>query len=387
MKIKITFFIITTFIQASISIFAQSDFHIKYGPYLQNIGENEATVVWVTNKNALGWIEIAPDDKTSFYAEERPQYVETINGRKVTGTLHRVTIKNLQKGTTYRYRVYSREVLDDINWDVKYGKITATNPSRLFSFTTLNSSENETHFAVVNDIHARNEVLDSLLKNVSIKDLDFIVFNGDLVSHLNSEEQMFEGFLNKSVELFASNLPFFFTRGNHETRGPFSTRFMDYFPTSTGKPYYTFRQGPAYFIMLDSGEDKPDSDIEYGGLSAFDEYRIEQAEWLKKIVESKEFQEAPLKIVAIHIPAFTSTWYGTLKVEETFIPILNKIGINLMICGHTHRHSYLPTGEKNNNFPILTNSNNEIMDIKITGQKIQINIFDTKGNRTKRIDL
>lgn len=387
MRTKITFFIISIFIQASVSISAQSDFKIKYGPYLQNIGENEVTVVWITSGNALGWVEVAPDDKMNFYAEKRPQYVETVNGRKVTGTLHRVKIKGLQKGTNYRYRVYSREVLDNVSWDVKYGKITATSPSRLFRFTTLDSSENEAHFAVVNDIHARNEVLDSLMKNVAINKLDFMVFNGDMVSSLQSEEQMFEGFLNKSVELFASNLPFFFTRGNHETRGFFSTRFMEYFPTSTGKPYYTFRQGPAFFIMLDSGEDKPDSDIEYGGLSAFDEYRAEQVEWLKKVVESKEFQEAPLKIVTIHIPAFTSTWYGTLKVEESFIPILNKAGIDLMICGHTHRHSYLPKGEKNNHFPILTNSNNEIVDIQITAQKIYLKIFDTKGNTTRKIDL
>jgi hypothetical protein len=198
---------------------------------------------------------------------------------------------------------------------------------------------------------------------------------------------MFEGFLNKATELFASNIPFFYTRGNHETRGPFSTHFMNYFPTSTGVPYYSFRHGPAYFIMLDSGEDKPDTDIEYGSLSAFDEYRLEQTEWLKKIVESKEFKEAPLKTVAIHIPAFTSTWHGTLHVRELFIPILNKAGIDLMFCGHTHRYSYCPKGEKENNFPILTNSNNEILDIRIKNQKISIRILDTQGKITKTIDL
>ena len=30
--------------------------------------------------------------------------------------------------------------------------------------------------------------------------------------------------------------------------------------------YYAFRQGPVYCIVLDTGEDKPDSDIEYAGI-------------------------------------------------------------------------------------------------------------------------
>jgi predicted phosphodiesterase len=385
MKLKTLFVIAAVLVQSQLS--AQDGFRVKYGPYLQNVGENEVTIVWKTNQEALGWVEIAPDDPTHFYAEERPRYFETSNGRKLTGTLHRVTIKGLQKGSKYRYRVYAREVLDGAGWDIKYGKVVATSPYQVLHFTTLDRSKNELHFAVVNDIHARNEVLDSLIKNIDMEHVDFTFFNGDMVSHLDSEEQMFEGFLNKSVELFASNIPFFYSRGNHETRGAFSTRFMDYFPTSTGAPYYSFRQGPAYFIVLDSGEDKPDSDIEYGGLSAFDEYRRGQVEWLQKIIESKEFKESPLKIVAIHIPAFTSAWHGTLHVQELFIPVLNRAGIDLMFCGHTHRHSYLPKGEKNNMFPILTNSNKEILDIRIKEGKINIKIMDTRGRVTKTIDL
>ena len=385
MKLKyLSFIFVAVFTQ--FNALAQSDFKIKYGPYLQNVQSDEATVVWVTSDDALGWVEVAPDDKTNFYAEERPKYFETINGRKAVGTVHKVRIKGLKEGVRYRYRIYSREVLDNDNWDVKYGKIAASSPSGLYSFKTLDKTKTEFEFAVINDIHANDEMLASLMKNVDISKLDFVIFNGDMMTHLDSEQLMFEGFLNKSVELFASNLPFFFTRGNHETRGSFSIRFMDYFPTSTGVPYYCFRHGPAFFIMLDSGEDKPDSDIEYGGLSAFDDYRWEQAEWLKKIIQSEEFKKAPVKIVSIHVPAFASAWHGTLHVEEVFIPILNQANIDLMFCGHEHEHSYLPKGKKNN-FPILTNSNDEILDISVKGEKISIKISNTEGKVTKTIDL
>lgn len=385
MKTKIFFLLAVLLLP--LNAFAQSGFGIKYGPYLQNIGENEVTIVFVTTGHALGWVEVAPDDNSNFYSDERPKYFETANGRKVTGTLHRITIKGLQKGVKYRYRIYAREILDDIRWDVQYGKIAASSPSKLFSFTTLDASKNETRFAVINDIHARNEVMDSLIKTVKINELDLMIFNGDMMSHINSEQHLFEGFVNTSVKLFSSNLPFFYARGNHETRGPFSTRYMDYFPTSTGRPYYAFKQGPAFFLFLDGGEDKPDTDIEYGGLSAFDTYREEQVEWLQKVVESKEFKEAPVRIVVIHIPPFVSNWYGPLEIERLFIPILNKANVQLMLCGHTHRYSYWKKGEKNNHFPILVNSNNDLLDIRVTGQKIHINILDTKGKIIKTIDL
>ena len=363
----------------SLSSLAQESFGIKYGPYLQNVGENEATVVWVSSGNALSWVEVAPDDDSHFYAEKRPQYFETVNGRKLTGTVHKVTIKGLQKNTKYRYRIYSREVLDNLNWNTSFGKISATSSYQPFSFTTLDSGKDAFSFAVVNDIHADTTALKDLIGQVEIEDKDFIVFNGDMVSFLNSETMMFDGFLNKSVELFAANTPFVYARGNHETRGPFSTQFMNYFPTSTGKPYFTFRHGSACFIVLDSGEDKPDTDIEYGGLSAFDEYREKQAQWLQEVVDSDEFRQAPIKVVVMHIPPFTSSWHGVKQVEKLFIPILNEAGIDLMLSGHTHKYMFIDKGAKGNNFPLIVNGNRDIMDINIDGKTIDVVIKNRKG--------
>lgn len=375
-KRKIIFFFI---ISLSISLYGNQPFNIKHGPYLQSITENEVTIVWVTSKDALAWVEIAPDDGSHFYAKERSKFFQTENGRKLVGTLHNVTITGLQKGTKYRYRIYSREIIDNYNWDTSFGKIEASSAYRTYSFSTLDSDKSNFSFSVVNDIHADTLALRELLDQVDLTKKDFVIFNGDMMSHLNSETLMFDGFLDKSIEIFASNTPFFFTRGNHETRGPFSTRFMEYFPSSTGKPYFTFRHGPAYFIMLDSGEDKPDSDIEYGGLSDFDAYREQQVKWLAEVLDSDEFKQAPIKIVAIHIPAFTSTWHGTLHVQELFIPILNKANIDLMFCGHTHRYRYIKKNEFDNNFPIIVNSNREIMDFDINNNNINVTIKDQKG--------
>jgi predicted phosphodiesterase len=364
------------------------DFNIQYGPYLQNTGENEVTVVWVTSSDALGWVEIAPDDSMSFYARPRPQYFQTESGKKRIGRLHKVTVKGLEKGTSYLYRVYAREVLDATTRDTKFGKTVATDGHRRpLKFKTFDSSTKEARFAVINDIHADNRKLETLLNHADRKNTDFIFYNGDMMSELDSEALMFKGFINTSVKIFASRIPFFMARGNHETRGPFSTEYMNYFPSSTGKPYYHFRHGPAFFIVLDSGEDKPDSDIEYGGLSAFDSYREEQVQWLEEVLRSESFRQAPKKIVIIHIPAFTSTWYGTQEVERLFYPLLNKAGIDIMFCGHLHRHVFLPKDARGNVFPILTNSSKEVFEVTVDEKNITIKITDLDGNVTENLQF
>ena len=52
-------------------LFAQERIQIKYGPYLQNMKETEVTIVWVANRTSIGWVELAPDDGSHFYQEER----------------------------------------------------------------------------------------------------------------------------------------------------------------------------------------------------------------------------------------------------------------------------------------------------------------------------
>lgn len=46
---------------------ATAQIKILYGPYLQNVKENEATIVWVADKPSIGWVELAPNDGTHYY--------------------------------------------------------------------------------------------------------------------------------------------------------------------------------------------------------------------------------------------------------------------------------------------------------------------------------
>ena len=364
----------------SLPLFGQEKIEIVCGPYLQNVTENEATIVWITNRNAVSWVELAPNDGSHFYAAERPRFYDHFAGHKQIGMLHRITLKGLDGNTRYRYRIFSQEVLENNYGYTNFGK---TASSRVFKaepygFKTLDPATHEVAFAVVNDIHEDTGLLNDLLCQTDLEKTDFIVFNGDMVNHVESEKQILDRVLSPAVKSFASGQQFYFVRGNHETRGIFAREYMRYFKTPSGMPYYGFRYGPAYFVVLDAGEDKPDSDIQYFGLGVWDEYREEQAQWLKRIIETEQFKTAVFKIVLMHIPPTQNMWYGAVRAKEIFVPLLNQAGVNLMISGHLHRYYYVSDADECN-FPILINGRKQIVQVWITEKSMKIIVKDTAG--------
>jgi predicted phosphodiesterase len=368
---------------------AQDTFDIIYGPYLQQISESEATVVWITGRDAVAWVELAPDDGTHFYAEARPRYYQSIGGRRHIGTVHTVRLSGLQKGTNYRYRAYSTEVTRFEDFNVTYGKTVATEVYRRKpnGFTTFDNGKTSIRFTVVNDVHEKNDLLADLLGDVNARNPDFIIFNGDMCSNMQTQEQVFEGFMTQSIERFASNIPFFYARGNHETRGRLAFDYLKYFPSPTGEPYYTFRCGPVFFVVLDGAEDKPDSDMEYHGLGNYDPYRKEEARWLESVVESEEFRNAPYRIVILHIPPSGDSWHGELEAKRLFLPVLNRAHVDLMLSGHLHRHIYFPAGQADCRFPLLVNSNEHALDIDVDMQRINLIIRDREQKVFKTLQF
>ena len=315
---------------------ATAQIKILYGPYLQNVKENEATIVWEADKPSVGWVELAPDDGTHYYGEERPKYFDTTNGVKNTSLLHTVKVKGLAPGTTYRYRIYAQEVLSHEGISVIYGRVAASDvyKKKALTFTTCDSQKKETSFAMINDIHGREGIITKLLNAAGYKDKDLIIFNGDMVSVFQDRETIFNGFMKESIDLFASEKPMYYARGNHETRGEFATSFQKYFSPEEPFLYYIFRQGPVCFIMLDTGEDKPDSDIEYSGITDYDGYRTDQMEWMKGLYKNEDFKQAKFKVVIAHMPpsADLNIWHGQKDVLKKFVPILNDLGVDLMLC-------------------------------------------------------
>lgn len=376
------------FLAVALTTTAQDKLVISHGPYLQHLGETGVTIIWTTNKKAVSWVELAPDDNTHFYLQERPKYYSAEYGFKDVETVHTIRLSKLTPGTTYRYRIYSQEVLSHEGTKVQYGTVAASDVYRAkpLKFTTTDQSkENKISFLMINDIHGRNDLLENLLNKGDYQSADFIFFNGDMVSDLQNEEQLFGGFMDTAIRLFAKEKPMYYARGNHETRGNFANAFPKYFTSPTGKLYYLLRSGPVCFVVLDCGEDKPDSDMEYSGIVAFDQYRDAEADWLRGALKSPEFTDASFKVVILHMPPFGG-WHGEEEMAQKFVPLLNDAKVDVMLCGHLHKFIHQPAGN-GVNFPIIVNSNTHVLKAEADAGLLNMQILNEKGELVELIQL
>ena len=384
MKNKVFGILIICLFLCSSSLWAQ-DIRIIHGPYLQNMGQDEVTIVWITDKNAVSWVELAPDDGTHFYLTERPKYFASKNGVKTEGQVHSVKLTNLKPGTKYRYRVFSQEVMWRESYNIFYGKVASTAVYRAgpLAFITNDFTKNEITFSQINDIHGRSDMMKKLLEIAEPAKNDLIFFNGDMVSSVNNQQELFDGFMDVGVDMFAKEIPMYYCRGNHETRGPFATEFQTYFSPLNPELYFLVRQGPVCFVVLDCGEDKPDSDIEYSGITVYDQYRTQEAEWLKEALKQPEFRDAPFKVAICHMPPFEG-WHGPQEIIDKLVPLLNEAKVDIMLSGHLHQHVKSEPNVKVQ-FPVLANGNEAVIKGKVTKNELVLDVIGLDGKQIDKI--
>lgn len=356
--------------------------NLIYGPWVTNVGEHGFTVLWVTEQPSLDYVEIAPDDGTAFEMLPRQRFYETSHGRRVYGRYHSVRVDGLEAGTSYRYRVVGQIVTDDESpYRVSYGALVRISPKQNPVVRTLSAAAETCTFSLLNDIHFNDARFSALAAPIDLKKTDFLVLNGDIVSYSQSIDSVAKHSI-VPIALQASNLPLVYTRGNHEGRGRDFARVYDLFPTPTGEFWYSFRQGPAAFIVLDAGEDKPDSSHEYAGAADYDAYRERETAWLRQAVKDPSFVSAPVKICLIHVPtvAFPDSWYSEKWITDNWGRILTEAGLDLMLSAHHHKWICSEAGKDGKGYPVLVNSNTERMDVVVTASgAIDVKTYNTAG--------
>jgi hypothetical protein len=117
--------------------------------------------------------------------------------------------------------------------------------------------------------------------------------------------------------------------------------------------------------------------MEYSGIVDMDRYRTEQAAWLEKAVENPEFKNAKYKVVICHMPPFGG-WHGEQEILDKFVPILNRAGVQVMLSGHLHQH-IIKQPSQEVKFPIIVNSNNNLLKVDLTSQKGSFQVIDQQG--------
>lgn len=347
------------------------------GPYLQAPSPTSMTIVWTTNRQCVSKVEYGP--VTGLLANVATSAHHGLIDANTT--LHRITVRGLQPGTTYRYRVRSKEILEFKPYQVKFGDGVSGDGQ----FTTLDPRKERFSFCVLNDRHDRVPALREALGSIQWDGVDLVIGLGDVMNDPMSEEQIFRNFINPCTESFAGRIPLIFVRGNHETRGLLARSLMDYFPTESGRYYYSFDHGNVHFLLLDGGEDKADSSDEYSGLVAFEDYLRQETEWLQEELRSPAFRAARYRVCLLHIPPVVNSQNDPDKfvrapwIRDHWNPMLSRAGLDLMISGHTHHYAELPKDEQRA-YPIVVGGIDTVIRVDVSPERLQLTTFKNDGS-------
>jgi len=347
---------------------------ITHGPYIQNLSPGEVTVIWHTNLPAIPSLLISGKRGDSRLVQNSSDGI--IDGG---GTMHKVKVTDLEPGSEYSYTTVSKQVMKYQAYRIYYGD---TLKGREITFRTPDPEARRVSFTVFNDIHENADLLSSFLASKGAKNAELYSFNGDMIAYLQDESQLFSGFIDTAVSRFASSKPFYYVRGNHETRGMLARDLKQFFDFPSGRFYYSFTRGPVRFIVLDCGEDKPDSNRYYYGLADYDNYRLEELEWLNRELDAGSSDATHFTVVIIHMPVIKGEkqGYGMQFLSEHFGPVLSGAGIDLMISGHTHRTAFISKDRSGFNYPVLISSNRTFIEFSANERELSWELKDSEGN-------
>jgi len=80
-------------------------------------------------------------------------------------------------------------------------------------------------------------------------------------------------------------------------------------------------------------------------------------------------------------------WFGNAVVANKFVPILNRAGIDLMLCGHIHNYKLFEAGTTNAQFPVVCNKNRELMTMDVDKNNIRLKFFDPDHKLLRSLDV
>ena len=216
------------------------------------------------------------------------------------------------------------------------------------------------------------------------KTFDALYVGGDYAYQGNTEANV-KILLDTASAITTGSKPVIFTRGNREVRGNYSYLLEKASPTSaSGKSYYTIEQTSFFAIVLDSGEDKLDSNSAYGNTIDYENLRKEQTEWLKEVLAEGKWKDYPTRVAFIHMPITRNTTAGLKEDFAEWIAILNQMGISLMISGHSYTHSLYASNASGTvgspNFPTLVSCDVDNETYKYSGSYV------TLGTSTLKVE-
>lgn len=305
------------------------------GPYLQMAGSSTITIRWRTDAAERGVVKygISPESLLQV-AESRFISME-----------HSVQINGLRPATRYYYSI---------------GGVTHTlRGDSTYYFTTMPLPGSNGRYCIAalgdcgNNSVNQKQVRDQVMKYLKGDELTAWLLLGDNAYESGTDAEYQHNFFAVYQQQLLKNYPLFPTPGNHDYRdiGPYrktagqGQEYAYYKNFSvpqqgelggvpSGNPaYYSFDIGNIHFLSLDSyGKDSAMLRM-YDTLSA-------QVQWVKKDLE--QYAGKGWIVAFWHHPPYTMGSHNSdkenelIKIRENFIRILERYGVDLVLCGHSH---------------------------------------------------
>lgn len=373
---KKVFTITALAILTTIGVWAQQESIFWTRPYLQNPTNNGMTICWQTTAPAYSWVEYGTDTITPIRARE------LIAGQSMANnTLNKIRLSGIEPGKRYYYRVISHEILAYGAYKKEFGRKETS------AWHSFELPKGDFTALVFNDLHQKSATMDSLIRHAQGMKYDFVFFNGDCIDDPTSEKQAVEAISAFNDKVGASTVPVIYMRGNHEIRGAYSMNFTKLFDYAGGETFGAFTIGDTRIVMLDCGEDKPDSHPVYYGMNDFDEFRRQQTDFLHRELASKEFKKTTKKILLHHIPTYGNPDDEYIPCLELWHKELKSAPFNICLNGHTHQFRFIDRMQaEENNYPILIGGGYNPKGATMTvvnrrGADLRIEVIDIHGKR------
>ncbi len=217
--------------------------------------------------------------------------------------------------------------------------------------------------------------------------VDLVILGGDNIYPAGDIALVNDTFQKPYRELIAEQVPFHAVLGNHDIRTANGDPQVAYKPFGMKGRYYTLRQGPVEFFMLDTNMN---------------------ADWKRQLPwlqEALSRSTAPWKVVVGHHPMYASGVYGNDPAAiRRLTPLFKRYGVALYINGHEHHYersrdiagtTYLVVGGGGAHlrpvFPSATTavarSSFSFAELEATPTSLTITGWDAKGQRIDQARL